>query len=433
MPPSHSPAQLVRVIGRWSLTALVINSIIGSGIFGLPSVVAGLVGEASIVAYLVAAAGMGIIMACFAEVASQFHEAGGPYLYARQTFGLFVGLQMGWMTLLVRITAAGANANLFVDYLSEFFPEATAPLPRLGLLTLILGGLAAINYRGVQQGAQTSNIFAIAKLVPLAVFIVAGIYFIAGAHSPSQPIEVKPDWPKTMLLLTFAYGGFEAAMIPFGEVKNPRRDAPFALFSALVIVTLLYIHIQIIVMSVLPSLLETKKPLAEAARVFLGVGGAALMSVGAMISVYGYLSSALLNVPRLTFALGEKGDFPRFFGFIHKKFRTPHVSVLFFSGLVWALAIAGSFQWNATLSAVARLLTYAVVCGTMIKLRATKPETDAFRLPGGLLLAIAGILFSLSLFIGIGYGELVALIATIVVATANWVVRRTRPFLDQKS
>lgn len=420
----QSPPQLVRVIGRWSLTALVINSIIGSGIFGLPSVVAGLVGNASVLAYLIAAAGMGIIMACFAEVASQFGESGGPYLYARKAFGLFVGLQMGWMALLVRLTAAGANANLFVDYLAEFWPAATAPIPRISILTLIIGGLAAVNYYGVRTGAQASNIFAVAKLLPLAVFIAAGLFFFGGSVQSYHAASTQTDWSKALLLLAFAYGGFEAALIPFGEVKNPRRDAPFALFTALIIITLVYILIQLVVMNALPSPQETNKPLAEAARIFLGAGGAGLMSVGAMISVYGYLSSATLNTPRLTFALGEKGDFPRFFGAIHQRFRTPHVSIVIFALLVWALAVWGSFQWNATLSAVARLLTYAIVCGALIRFRTLDPSVDAFRLPAGTIFAFAGIAFSLFLFTGMGFGEVVALLLTIGVASLNWFARR---------
>lgn len=412
--------RLVRAIGRWSLTALVVNSIIGSGIFGLPSAVAALVGASSPYAVILSGLGMGIIMACFAEVASQFKDAGGPYLYARATFGRFVGLQMGWFAWLVRLTAAGANANLFVDYLAEFLPAASAFWPRLAVLTAIIWGLAAINYRGVKQGASTSNIFVIAKLIPLLIFIICGLALLGGKAAPHMTSSAAADWSRALLLLAFAYGGFEAALIPVGEVKNPRRDAPFALFSALAIVTLVYTLIQIVVITAIPAPEATKRPLADAARVFLGSAGAAMISLGALISVYGYLSSAMLNTPRLTFAFAERADFPRIFGAVHSRFRTPYVSIVVFAGLLWILAAAGSFRWNAMLSAIARLFTYGLVCGALIKLRKKHPQADAFRLPLGTIFAFLGILFSLYLMSNIGMGELVALALTTSIAFIHW-------------
>jgi len=416
------------VIGRWTLTALVINSIIGSGIFGLPSTIAGLLGQASPYAYLLAAVGIGIIMACFAEVASQFREAGGPYLYARVAFGRFVGLQMGWLAWLVRLTAAAANANLLVDYLAEFWPGATGTVLRITILTLLIGGLAAINYRGVRVGAQTSSLFTVAKLVPLTIFIVAGIILLRDDTALTISATGTGDWPKALLLLMFAYGGFEAALIPSGETKNPRRDAPFALFVALLTCALFYTLIQFVVVSALAAPEATKRPLAEAARVFMGAGGAALITLGAIISVYGYLSSAMLNAPRLTFAIAESKDFPQFFAAIHPRFRTPHVSIVIFAVLLLSLSVAGSFAWNASLSAVARLFTYSLVCGALIKLRRQQPQAEAFRLPFGPAFATLGILFSFYLMINMGYVELLVIIATAALAFAHWAVAgKNRP------
>jgi len=425
---TESQTGFVREIGRWTLTALVINSIIGSGIFGLPSTIAGLLGKASPYAFLLAAAGIGIIMACFAEVASQFRDAGGPYLYARTAFGRFVGLQMGWLAWLVRLTAAAANANLFVDYLAEFWPGVIGTVARIVLLTLLLGGLAAINYRGVRVGARTSNIFTVAKLVPLTIFIVMGIFLLRGNVAANVSATGTGDWPRALLLLMFAYGGFEAALIPLGETRNPRKDAPFALFIALMTCALFYTLIQWIVVSALAAPEETKRPVAEAARVFMGVGGAALVTLGAIISVYGYLSSAMLNAPRLTFAIAAGKDFPQFFGAIHTRFRTPHVSIVIFALMLWGVAVAGSFKWNASLSAVARLFTYGLVCGALIKLRRQQPHAEAFRLPFGPALALLGILFSLYLISGMGYGELLAIIATALLAFVNWVVVKRKSF-----
>src|SRR5579863_8286047 len=161
---SHESRGFIRAMGRWTLTALVINSIIGSGIFGLPSVVAGYVGKQSPLAYLIASIGIGIVIACFAEVASQFGTAGGPYLYAREAFGRFIGIEIAWFLLLLRLTAAAAAANLFTNYLAEFWPAVQEPVTRLFVLAVLVGFVAAVNVRGIKSGAAASNVFTVAKL-----------------------------------------------------------------------------------------------------------------------------------------------------------------------------------------------------------------------------------------------------------------------------
>lgn len=425
-----SETRLVRAIGRWSLTALLVNSIIGSGIFGLPSVVAALLGRFSPLAYLLAAAGMGIIMACFAEVASQFREAGGPYLYARAAFGRFVGIQMGWLSWLVRLTASAAGANLFVIYLAEFWPEVKEAWLRALVLTLLLGALAVVNYRGVKAGAQLSNVFTVAKLVPLFTIAFAGIFYLLFWRDAesffSHTSAGTGDWLQAILLLVFAYGGFEGGLMPMGEAQDPRRDAPFGLFAALATTTLLYTLIQVVVIGVLPDAAATDRPLAAAARVFLGRAGAALIAAGALVSVYGYLSAQMLALPRLTFALAERGDFPRFFAAVHSRFRTPYVSIVIFALLLWALAVAGTFRWNVLLSAVARLFTYLLVCAALPVLRKRRPDAEAFRLPAGAVFAVLGVAFSAVMVTRMRLGELAIVTVTVGVALLNWLWARRR-------
>src|SRR5271166_2602984 len=233
---ANAPRQdLIRAIGRWSLVALVVNSIIGSGVFGLPSTVAGLIGNYSPYAVIAAGIGMSVIMGCFAEVASRFQQAGGPYLYARVAFGRLMGIQTAWMLWLGQVAAPAANANLFVIYLGEFWPHARDPLPRALILTILVGVLAFINLRGVRAGAQVSNFFTAAKLLPLFAVIVLGLFVLYGRHwnlvTPVSGNSSTSQWLKAVLLLVFAYGGFETALAPMSEAKNPRRDAPFALFT----------------------------------------------------------------------------------------------------------------------------------------------------------------------------------------------------------
>lgn len=420
----------MRAIGRWSLVALMVNSIIGSGVFGLPSVLAELVGPASPLAVPLAACVMAVILACFAEVASQFDQAGGTYLYARVAFGRLLGLEVGWMLWLAQIAAPAANANLFVIYLGEFWPGATEPVPRFVILTVLVGLLAFVNYRGVRAGTQVSNLFTVAKLLPLAIVSVGGAFYLFRVH-PAVPMGPSSAgtgaWLKAMLLLLFAYGGFETALTPMSEAKNPQRDTVFGLFTALVTCTLLYSLIQWVVVGVVPDAAHSQRPLADAARLVLGRSGAAVIAVGALISFYGYLSAKVLAVPRITLAMADEGDFPSLFAAIHPRFRTPYFSIVVFALLVWLLALGGSFAWNLTLSAMARLFYYAVGCAALPVLRRKQPGVAQFRLPGGEVFAALGVLICLVLATRVDFSGSVILLATIVVALVNWlVVRRSR-------
>ena len=422
---SARPARggLVRSIGRWSLAALMVNSIIGSGIFGLPSLITRQLGSAGPVAWIAAAVFSGIIMLCFAEVASRFTASGGPYLYARVAFGRFTGILMGWLTWLVRLASAAANANLFVIYLAEFWVHAQAPLSRVLVLTALIGMLTVINYVGVNAGTQLSNVFTVAKLLPLLVFIVIGGIYLMGRH---QPVHLgiantgSGSWLDAMLLMVFAYGGFEGALLPMGEAKDPRRDAPLALVAALATCTVIYTLVQVVVMGVLANSAAGDRPLATAARVFMGGVGTSFITLGALLSVYGYLASMILNTPRLTFALAEQGDFPQVFAAIHRRFRTPYVSIVVFAVLLWVLAFTGSFQWNVVLSAVARLFYYGIVCAALIVLRRRAPGEARFRLPGGPVLAVIGIGMCMVFLTAMQRGSFYVLAVVTLIAFLNW-------------
>ena len=423
--PSETPSSegLVRAIGRWSLVALTVNSILGSGIFGLPAQVADKLGSLSPWAVLLAGAAVAVIVACYAEVASQFEQTGGTYIYCRAAFGRLTGLEVGWMFMLSRLTACAANANLLVIYLAEFWPQTTRPLARFAVITLLLGVLLLVNYRGVRTGTLVSNLFVVAKLAPLGIICLAGGYYLV-AHGmmgggPS-PAASMGKWRDVILLLFFAYGGYEAAMNPMGEARNPKRDAPFALFAALAIITVVYVLIQWAVVGLLPPGTHSDRPLAEVARVLFGHGGAALVAAGALVSVYGYLSANFLTTPRATFAFAEQGDFPRWFAAVHPNFKTPYTSIVVFALVCWVLALAGSFTWNVTLSAVARLFYYGAVCAAVPVLRRKQPDAAWFRLPAGSAFAFLGVLICLVLLSGVDFSKTLILLATIAVALMNW-------------
>jgi len=181
--------------------------------------------------------------------------------------------------------------------------------------------------------------------------------------------------------------------VPMAEARDPRRNVPFALYLALATTAALFCAIQYVVVRILPAAAQTDRPLAEAARLLWGSAGAGLISIGALISVYGYLSAQMLHVPRLTFALAERGDFPRIFARIHRRFRTPDISILIFAVIVLGLAQAGNFKWNVLLSSVGRLFVYGSTCASLPVLRRKRPDAQAHRLVAGNGFAALGILF----------------------------------------
>jgi amino acid transporter len=429
--PDQPTNTLIRTIGRWSLTALIINSIIGSGIFGLPSVVSGRLGRLVPIAYLIAGAGMAIIAGCLSEVASQFRETGGPYLYARETLGRFWGIQIAWMTWLSRIAAGSGTANLFTTYLGQIFPRATQPVYRMAILTLLVEVLAVANYIGVKSGTRVSDFFTGTKILLLAIFIGAGLWWMSvhGAVTPAPlPHAIGAnDWLEAVLVLVYAYGGFEAVLLATGEMRDPRRDAPVALMVGIASVAVIYTLVQVVVSGTLPDPASTQRPIADSAGQILGPGAAAAIAIGALVSIYGYLSANMLHTPRLTFALAERGDFPAIFARIHKRFHTPYVSIVLYTVFLLAFTLAGNFRWNITLSAIARLFTYSSIAIALLVLRKRNPDADAFRLPAGKPLAIAAILFCVVLLARTPLSNSTVVLVTAALATVNWAIVRNTP------
>lgn len=415
----------------------MVNCIIGSGVFGLPSVIAGTLGNASPFAWLLAAAASALVMACFAEVASRFEQSGGVYLYTRTAFGRAFGIAIVWLGWLARLTAAAANANLFLVYLAEFWPGTNRALPRLIILTSLLGFLTAVNYVGVKKGATQSNLFTVAKLVTLVAFIVAGLFFVTFKHLPlviSLPSGPAKLWLHPVLLLMFAYGGYETALTVGGEAKDPRRDYPFALAVSLIVCVLIYTMTQWLIISLLPAASMTDRPMATAAHLMIGVWGARLVSLGVLVSCYGYLSANILGFPRILFAQAEQRDLPQWAAAVHHKFRTPHVAIVIFAICLWLFSLMGSFQWNVAISAMARLIYYASVCAALPVLRRKKNVPQAqFRLPMGNVFALLAVVVSLLLFPKLDSQGLLVMgvLAACILANSIWAARQRQIDITQ--
>jgi len=425
--------ELVRSLGRWSLTGLVLNGIIGSSVFFLPGPLAERLGWMSLAAWAVAAACCAAMIFCFAEVASRFSGAGGAYLFTQAAFGRFVGMQVGWLSYFVRAITAAVQANLFSTYLAEFWPWAGTRLGGITATTIFIGFLAAVNIRSVISGARVSNGFALVKITPLLLFGALGVIWMASGKAVPAPLPSDPSvagWLEVLLLLMFAYGGFESAVIPLGEATNPRRDAPFALLIGLGLAALLYQLAQLTVLVTLPDPGATNRPLADSARVMLGDTGAAIITLAALISVYGWLASNLLTVPRLSMAMAERGDFPTFFAKVHPVFRTPWISILFFAIVSWALANQAGLLQNLSLAAVSRLFTYGLVCAALpVFRRKDRSGTGEvppalFRAPMGNTLAAISVLVSLTLATRMNLREAVTLALTVALASLYWFMSR---------
>jgi basic amino acid/polyamine antiporter, APA family len=423
------PQRLVRTIGRWSLTALMVNSIVGVSIFKLPADLAHNLAGWSPLSCIAAGAGILVIAGCIAEVSSRYEETGGLYLYARDALGRFAGLLVAWMTWLTRIAAPAAAANLIWTYAAKFFPALENTPGKFLVLFLLVGHLAAFNCYGVKLGQNLSNLFTGIKVGFLLAFVSAGGWALAARPELRVPLTLPASsaktWVETMLLLVYAYGGFEGALFLGGESKNPKRDTPIALLSALAVVCVIYTAVQYVTIATLPNAGASPRPLADAAQRFLGPAGGTVIALAALLSGYGYLSANVLHAPRLTFALAQQGDFPSFLGKIHPKYRTPHISILVYAALVFVFAMIGDFQWNALLSAVSRLAVYAAMALAVPILRTRNDGKAQFQLPAPYLFAGLGILFSVVLALQMGRSELAVMATTTAIVSANWLAVRS--------
>ena len=385
---------LVRALTRWDLTALAVNQIIGAGIFGLPAAAAAVLGAASPIGILIGGVIMSAIALCFAEVSGHFTETGGPYLYARTVFGKFVGFEVGWTLWLARVSGFAANSNLLVAYLAFFIPAVGAGIGR----AIVLGGVAAVlmiaNIRGVTWGARSGTALAFIKISILFLFTITGLAFVDWTRFSHASLSIQADWGKAVLLLVYAYSGFESVVIPAAEAKGPRRDLPFALLFAIGICALTYVGVQTVAVGTAPNLALSEKPFVDSAQTFIGPAAAGFISVLVCVCVAGNLSAIAFLAPRLTYAQSERGELPSLFMKLHGAYGTPVFSIVFFTVVATALAVSGTFVWLVTVSVLARLASFVTTCLAVPILRRGNATTGV-RIPFGPTIPIAAVGFCL--------------------------------------
>jgi len=385
-------------MGVRGLAATTFNVIVGGGIFVLPAIVAADVGARAPLAYLVCAGAMGLIVLCFAEAGSRVSLTGGPYAYVETALGPFVGFVGGVLVWLCGTLAVGAIARACIDSAAVFWPVLGGGVGRSAALVVLFAALTWINTVGVRQGTRVIELVTVAKLLPLAVLLVAGI-LAAPAPAPALASAAPAGTTtlgRTVVVLVFAFAGVESALVPSGEVRDPARTVPRALGIAMVLVTVLYIAIQYVaqrVLGVAGLAAAQGAPLSVAAAHAMGPWGGKLIAAGAAVSMLGYLSGMTLAMPRALYALGRDGYLPRAVAAVHRTFRTPHVALAVQGAVGLALALTAGFERLAILSNVSVLVLYLLCCIAAWELRRRDVRAGGipFRVPGGPLVPVAAV------------------------------------------
>jgi len=371
-------AKLVRAIGLPGLTANIVNTTIGASIFVLPALVAAMLGAAAPLAFLVCALAMALFVTSFAIAGSRVSLTGGLYAYVEVAFGPFPGFLAAVLTFLAATLSVSGVVSLFANSFIALMPTLDSGPGRFLITLIIFAALAWINVRGVRHGTRVVEFVTIVKLLPLLFFVIVGLFFINKSGAIAWAWPSGQTLGQGVLLLIFAFAGVEVALVPSGEVLNPARTVPRAIYLALAITTTLYILIQLVAQGTLGAELGkfSAAPLAEAAGRFSGAMGRNLLLVGATISAFGYVTSDVLGSPRTLFALGRDRFLPKIFAHVHARFRTPDVAIVTYCSLCFLLSFSSSFQQLAILANVAVLLLYLLGSAAAIALMRRDVRSD---------------------------------------------------------
>lgn len=428
-PSSAAERSLVRAIGTWALAAGIINITVGGGIFRLPADVGAALGPAAPLAYLVCAIAMGLIVLCFAEAGSRVSLTGGPYAYVELAFGPYVGFLTGVLLWLLGTTAVAAVSTVYATNAAKLFPIFEQPTMRAVLLIATFATVATVNILGVKQGSRLNGVATVAKLLPLVVLVVAGVFFVDPANLTVASAPAAGDITRASIVLIFAFSGIETALVPSGEVKDPARTVPRAVFFAMLAITLLYMALQLVAQGVLgPALATSTTPLADAAGAVLGPWGRILLLAAVVISTFGYLSGMTLAVPRALFAFGRDGFLPRAVATVHPRYHTPHISIALQTTIACALAITSAFGPLAIIANVAALLVYfaCAVAAWQLRRRNVQAGGIPFRVPGAAIVPFLSCAVIIGLLSSITLAEWRVLVLVLATASVLFVATRRR-------
>ena len=424
---STDASALLRGISRPLLVAILVNAIIGAGILGLPGRAYAVAGTWSLLAWVLCAILTGAVALCFAEVGSRFTKTGGPYLYARVAFGPVIGFIVGWVTWVTRPLTIATIGNLVVAYLSALWPEAASGAPRVVAITVFIAVLTAVLVAGIRETAFVSTAFTGGKVAVLGAFIVAGLPAVEWDRVAFEGTPDPAALAAAILLLVFAFGGFELGAVVAGEIGNPRRDLPAGTISALGIVAALYILVQLVAIGTTPELATSERPLADAANLVLGPFAGRMFALAALILLVGTMLTTLLLGTRMMYALGEQGQLPAFFARVHPRMRTPIGSILVTCGLAYVATVFSTFAGALVIATSTRILTYLVTCLALPVLRRRRDVTaPSFELRAGVPIAVACAVVLVLLLFQSSWTELATLVGVSAAGLLPWWLTRSR-------
>jgi amino acid transporter len=422
---------LVRVIGLRALTANFVNATVGSGIFVLPAVIAATLGPASVLGYLVCALGVGLLSLCYAELGSRVARSGGTFAYIETAFGPFAGVLAGVLLWFGGdVVSCAAIAVVVVETaLAALGLEVNGWVHGI-LLVALIASLAMVNVRGVRTGARLVEVVTVAKLAPLLFLIVVGLFRSTPSNLVWTGLPAAKDVARATFILTFAFTGAETVLNTSGEVRDPIRTIPRAIFSGLFIVAALYIGVHLAAQGILGPLLasEQQAPLAAAAGRASGAAGRQFILAGTLISAFGFLAGNILAAPRMLFAFARDGIVPRQFAAVHPRYRTPYVAIGTHAILACGFALTGSFRALAVLTVLPTLLVLLGCCLATLVLRRRDVRTNGepFRIPAGPVVPLIGTCFVLWLMSSAARAEVLVVAAMLMIATAVYALRRWR-------
>lgn len=427
-PSAANPdALLSRELGTRQLAANVFNYTVGSGIFALPAFAVLQLGTAAPLAYLACAVVIGLVVLCYAEAGSRVRATGGTYAYVETAMGPMVGFVAGCLVLSTGTSAAAAVSSLLARSVLQLFPDTPVWVTPL-MIVILVSVLVAINVRGVRTGARVLEGITIAKLLPLLAFVFVGVFFIDPANLVWTEVPDISAVLGTAGIVIFAFSGIEGSVIPSGEVKNPSRTVPRATFLALGAATLLYLAVQFVALGIqgLELANDRTTPLASAAGAVLGPVGRTVLIVGAVISMFGYLSANVLSEPRGLFAFSRDRFLPRVLATVHPRFHTPHIAIVLYGVVVACIALSGTFEQLAVFANLAALMLYflCAIAAWILRRRNVRTDGEPFEAPGGALVPIAACIAIAWLFYEtVQPDQFIALIAVLAVIFALYGLR----------
>ncbi len=383
--------ELYRGLGRFDVVALTVNSIVGAGVFAMPAGLAISSGRWSLAVVFAAFVVVALLALALAEVASRFDVTGGPQYYAQVTFGPLSGFTVGWLFTLSSLASTALIAQVMLDYAAALWPTIAAPWPRALAVTVFMIVLAVVNVRSVTRGAWLGNLLTIAKMLPLGLVALAGLWFAGWNDIPATEPRQPGGLSDGLQIAIFACVGFHVAAVVAGEMRDPRRDLPVSILGGLGIACLLYLLLMLACFGVLPDTAASALPLVDVAKAFVGAAGVTLMAAAAVVSCAGGLSVQMLVGPRFVYALGAAGDLPRPIMAVHDAFRTPHVAIIGYAAISWLLTITGTFKYLLAIFVISRMLAHGSTSAALLVLRRREGPAPV-PMPGGVTIAVASLL-----------------------------------------